>query len=77
MKYTKIKLNLSYENYSEIPVDNLNGCIKNRVYYSLGEYIIHVDKGYESDGINKIKKHLNTKFKVLNVLLESKIAENK
>ncbi len=62
MKYKKLTLSLNYEKYSEESKDTLNSYIKNRVYYSMGEFHIYVDNGKEEYGRNKIVKEMGKKI---------------
>ncbi len=69
MKYIKVSLDLNYEKYSEQETNNLNSYTKNRVYFSQGKYHIYVDNGKEKEAIQKIRRHLETKFEILKGLI--------
>lgn len=61
MKYKKLTLSFTYEKYSEQETNSLNSYVKNRVYYSLGEFHIYVDFENVEFGKNKLCKELDRK----------------
>lgn len=61
MKYILITIK-SYGDYLEREVDSLNSYGKNKVYDSLGDIIIYVDKDNVEFARKKIKKYLEKKY---------------
>ena len=62
MKYKKLTLSFIYEKYNEWETNHMNGYLKNKVYYSLGEFHIFVDIDKVEDGRNKLIKSANKKL---------------
>lgn len=61
MKYKKLTLSFTYEKYSEHETNNLNSYTKNKVYYSSGEFGIHVDSDKVEYGKQKLLKSAEKK----------------
>ena len=62
MKYKKLRLSLNYEKYSETGTNTLNSYIKNKVYFSMGEFYIYVDFDNVDYGKNKLGKAADKKL---------------
>ena len=62
MKYKKLRLTLNYENYTEEVKNYLSSYTKNKVYYSMGDFIIYVDSDNVEYGRNKLIKAANKKL---------------